>query len=160
MFSSTPEALAVLNQVIDDIQIEEQALDQIVIRKELFDVTGKAMLVKTRSDDDIFYARRKRRLGYYRFVRNREPENTNVFTIIINFDPKYAIYQVSAAHFGEKSHPAPWDRKARPEALPFWQEHALIPDASFAIDYDDVKEFDPDFFKSFEELQERKRHDE
>ena len=58
-----------------------------------------------------------------------------------------------AAYFGPKSHPEPWDRIATPQSVEFWKTHALIPDPIFKIDYSSVKNFDPNFFKSFEEIQ-------
>ena len=72
---------------------------------------------------------------------------------IINYNDDHGFYEISAAFFGPRTPPEPWDRRAKEKSLAFWRQHALIPDPFFKIDYDTVKTFDPDFFKTFEGIQ-------
>lgn len=150
----TPEALEfLLKEVINTIQIAERTKEQLVITKAFDKVVGVTLAVETSLSDEVFYATRRRRRGYYRFVKNRKPEPTNLFTTVISFVPTEEFYEVTTCYFGDKTPPAPWDRRATPEAMAFWKNHALIPHETFAINEDDQKSFDPDFFKSFEEIQ-------
>lgn len=92
-------------------------------------------------------AKRFKRRGYSRFVEGRQPENSNAFTIVINYNEHHGFYEVSAAFFGPPTLPEPWDRRAKQESLVFWRQHALIPHPVFRFDYDTTKTFDPDSSK-------------
>lgn len=150
---ATPEALLVMAELLDNEILLKERQDEIIITKALDGKTGYALAIETSIDDEVFYATRKSRKGYYRFVKNKEPKKTNLFTVIINFVPEEEYYAVAACFFGPRTPPAPWDKRAKPDALEFWRGHALIPHDIFSINYDDVRAFDPDFFKSFEDLQ-------
>jgi hypothetical protein len=147
-----------LKEMINEICIKDDPKEQIVITKAFPNHIGASLAVETTLLDDVFYATRHRRRGYYRFVKNRRPEPTNLFTVIIDFVPSEQFYEVTTCYFGNKTPPAPWDKRATPDAVPFWKNHALIPHETFAINDDSEKEFDPDFFKSFEELQETRKN--
>jgi cold shock CspA family protein len=143
-----------LLELINEIEICSDGSEpprETVLEYRLENGEGKAFACETTIGDDIFYAKRKNRRGYSRFVKNKQPETSALFTIIIRF--RDGFHQVVASYFGPKTPPEPWDKIATPEALDFWRNHALIPDDGFNIDYSTVKDFDPDFFKSFEEIQ-------
>lgn len=98
-------------------------------------------MIKTTESDEVFYARREGKSGYSRFVRNRTPHSTNVFTMIIERRDRMA--QIIAAYHGYRSHPEPYDSKATKEAIVYWRNHALIPHPIFKIDYTVCKEVSP-----------------
>lgn len=89
------------------------------------EIIGKSLCVKTCPGDKIIYAQRPKRNGLSRFVKDREPEPTNKFVVILlrgNFDEFVLI----TAFFGPEAQPEPWDRAADVSALEFWNNHALI----------------------------------
>ena len=142
------KAVLDLLPTIDDKYFDKE--NEIVFENEI-NGTGLSFACSTTIVDDILYANRLNKTGYSRFVNGRQPEISNIFTIIIRF--RSELFEVVAAYFGPKSHPEPWDRIATPQSVDFWKTHALIPDPIFKIDYSSVKNFDPNFFKSFEEIQ-------
>lgn len=87
-------------------------------------IVGLSDCVTTVDNDIIIYAIRKGRLGYTRFVINREPEPTRWITIVLRKLSSY--YQVISCYFGRKAGPEPWDSYATSEDLEFWSHHALI----------------------------------
>ena len=87
-------------------------------------IIGQTTCVSTDENDKVFYAIRKGRLGYTRFVLNREPEDTSFLTIILRRLSDY--YHIITCYLGKLAKPEPWDKYALPDALEFWENHALI----------------------------------
>jgi cold shock CspA family protein len=129
----------------------DEPAQETILEYKLENTYGKTFACETTILDDIFYAKRKNKKGYSRFAKNKQPGASALFTIIIRF--RQGFHQVVASYFGPKTPAEPWDRIASPESLDFWRNHALIPDDAFQIDYTTIRHFDPDFFKSFEEIQ-------
>lgn len=135
----TPEALEALGGILETFQINPQKYPIYVQTTTEF--PGPSLMIKTTESDEVFYARREGKSGYSRFVRNRTPHSTNVFTMIIERRDRMA--QIIAAYHGYRSHPEPYDSKATKEAIVYWRNHALIPHPIFKIDYTVCKEVSP-----------------
>ncbi|MBT1697344.1 cold shock domain-containing protein [Fulvivirgaceae bacterium PWU4] len=148
-----PEAKVFLLKILPEIRIESLTTEEIVIERKFDHNIGVSLAIETTPDDEVFFAKRHKRRNYSRFVKNKAGSETDRFTVIIRYNDQEGFYEVLAAYFGPKTPPEPWDRKATAEALPFWQTHALIPHDVFRIEVSDIKQFDPNFFKTFEELQ-------
>ncbi len=152
-FQAVPEAFELLLQYLREVRLDLHSGEQIVITKTFPHEVGAALAIETSAADDVFYAKLRGRKGYYRFVNGKQPVPSKKLTIVINFINSEEVYEISACYFGPKTPPAPFDRRATREAMDFWRTHALIPHEMFNINYNDVKNFYPDFFKSFEEIQ-------
>jgi len=140
-----------LYEILPLLKLTSQDLEKDEIIIENYSSQGLTFACETTSSDDIFYAKRKGKKGFSRFVRYREPQSTNTFTIVLR---RFEIYfEIVAAYFGPPAPAEPWDRIAKPNSFEFWKTHALIPTENFNIDYSTVRENDPDFFKSFDEIQ-------
>lgn len=98
---------------------------------------GQTICVRTTDADDIVYAKRWRRKGLSRLVRNRHPEScTTVFLALKKADEDAERYILMTAFIGAKAEPEPWDDEyfsqqvdsavARQKAIKFWLNHALI----------------------------------
>jgi len=91
---------------------------------------GQNVCVRTDENDHILYARRRGRSGWSRFVEGREPEPTDVMTIVLKWitrsDQDCLI--ILTAYWGPKSPPEVWSPSARKYryAQEFWATHALI----------------------------------
>ena len=89
-------------------------------------VVGKRICVRTTATDDIVWAKRPKRSGFSRFVRNREPEPTTSMVVILKKAAYKGGYVLITAYFGQKAGPEPWDRHATESSRKFWKEHALV----------------------------------
>ena len=90
---------------------------------------GETTCVETTRDsgnDKIVYARRPRRHGLTRFVKNREAEPCSAVTVILKRDDFKDYYVLITAFVGHKPEPEPWDRNATPQSRAFWETHALV----------------------------------
>lgn len=85
--------------------------------------------------EDIYYKKRENRRGLSRFVKNREPEPCDQFTLILKRDGEK--YFVITAFVGGQSEPEPWDKRAfsfdkrgesvaQQASIDFWSTRALI----------------------------------
>lgn len=102
---------------------------------------GETICVATGPSDEIVYAKRPKRFGYTRFVKNRQPEPCSSVVIILKTADGQADaekYVLVTAFIGRKPEPEPWDTKnfaqqenpaeAERKAREFWSSHALIYD--------------------------------
>lgn len=97
---------------------------QYIEDKHDFDtIIGKSICVPTNKMDSIFYAKRKRRKGYSRFVLNREPLDTKFITVCLLKVTTH--YLIISNYFGIAAR-EPWDNRAIVSDLEFWKNHALI----------------------------------
>ncbi len=96
---------------------------------------GETTCVATAAGDQVIYAKRPRRWGHSRFVRNRKPELCSSLVVILKAgdDGEYVLI---TAFVGHRPQPEPWDRKnfsqqpnpreAERLAREFWSSHALV----------------------------------
>lgn len=87
---------------------------------------GETICIPTRPGDVIVYAKRPKRLGLTRFVKNRSPEACNAVTVILKKDSAEDYYVLITAFIGHRPEPEPWDRNANGNSLAFWNSHALV----------------------------------
>lgn len=105
-----------------------QSLDREIIVDEIDfgRVIGENNCVRTEPGDDIVYAKRPKRKGVTRFVRNRKPEPTTKVTMVLTKDPDYfGAYKILTAFLGDRAEPEPWDPAATARSIRFWNTHAL-----------------------------------
>lgn len=98
------------------------------IREEVSfaEVIGKDHCVATRTKDKVLYAKRLGKSGASRFVKNREPEDTNKFSVVLKQAPGYRKYTLVNAFFGKMAPPEVWDVYAFQESRRFWLTHAFV----------------------------------
>lgn len=97
---------------------------------------GETVCVATTDADEIFWAKRPRRFGHTRFVKNRAPEScSSVVVILKTADGEANTYVMVTAFVGHRPEPEPWDRNFSQQADPqeaerlsrdFWSSHALV----------------------------------
>ena len=97
-----PEALGRIRAGNRPFLVEEVKFDHVV---------GTTCCVRTGPDDSIVYARRPRRAGVTRFVKNRAVEPCDSVVIILKeADEGYVLI---TAFIGSLAEPEPWDAEAR-----------------------------------------------
>lgn len=87
---------------------------------------GETICVATGHDDKIVYAKRPKRFGFSRFVKNRTPEPCDRIMVILKRDDFKDYYVLITAFVGHRPEPEPWDRNANGNSLAFWNSHALV----------------------------------
>lgn len=114
-----PEALARIETKGRTFIVEEVEFDRII---------GESNCVSTnRNDSNVSFARRPKRFGLTRFVKNRQPEpKSSAVCILKTAEDEPGKFVLVAAFIGQKSPPEPWDEFAEPDSIPFWKTHALI----------------------------------
>lgn len=112
-----PEALGRVNLNGDTFAVVEVDFGRVV---------GETMCVETSGSDQIVFAKRPKRFGYSRFVRNRNPEPCSSVVVILKKDEVEDYYVLITAFVGRRPQPEPWDRNATPDSAAFWSSHALV----------------------------------
>jgi hypothetical protein len=112
----------------------KEALSRIDAKQRLFvketvrfdEIIGDSICVSTLPEDEIVFARRPKRLGLTRFVKNRLAEPTNEVTIILRWDKMKRMYKCLTAYAGGDAPAEPWDSNATSDSQEFWNTHALV----------------------------------
>lgn len=123
-----PLALAQIESLGRDFLIEEVDFGQPI---------GETTCVLTGPLDEIVFAKRPKRFGPTRFVKNRTPESCSSIVVILKTaDEQPGTYVLISAFIGRKPEPEPWDQRnfaqksnpAEAERLSreFWASHALL----------------------------------
>lgn len=105
-----------------------EIIQKVVIK---FDrVIGSTICIKTTSEDEIVYAKRKGRKWASRMVKNREPSPSDELTIVVK-RCKNNIYRLLTAYVGGMSEREPDDTNIRTDdeyarCVEFWEHHALL----------------------------------
>lgn len=89
-------------------------------------VVGETVCVPTTDADEIVWAKRPKRLGHSRFVKNRNAEPCNAVTVILKRDDHEDYYVLITAFVGHRPEPEPWDRNATANSQAFWSSYALV----------------------------------
>lgn len=120
-----PEVWKHVKEVLPRIILDSTTLEYITYTHDFKKEIGKSICVETVDGDCVIYARRPQRHGYTRFVKNRNPESSSLFTIVLK-KMREEAYLLVTAYVGSKAPPEPWDKSADESSLPFWQRHALV----------------------------------
>lgn len=95
-------------------------------------VVGESNCVATGPGDEIVFAKRPKRLGLTRFVKNRQAEPTSFAVVILKTaDGEPGAYALVTAFIGQLAEKEPWDKNIqnaneRQRSLAFWNSHALV----------------------------------
>jgi len=89
-------------------------------------VIGRTCCVSTGPDDQIIFAQRPNRKGLTRFVQNRESEPSTRAMVVIKNVGRPREYVLITAFIGSKAEVEPWDQRATPASLHFWNAKALL----------------------------------
>lgn len=95
-----------------------------VLGVEMGRTVGENICVETTSADEIIFAQRPGRQGLTRFVKNRQPESSSVFSLVL--EECRGEYILLTIFISPPTPVEPWHHKADAEALAFWQSHAFI----------------------------------
>ncbi|MDO8492120.1 MAG: CRISPR-associated protein Csx3 [bacterium] len=92
----------------------------------LGNVVGENIRVETTDTDEIIFAKRPRRRGLTRFVKNRQPEPCSDVVVLVKRIAGGA-YVLITAFIGTRCPAEPWDSQwATEQSVPFWSTHALV----------------------------------
>jgi len=113
-----PEALA---------RIESNGRDFLVEEVDFGRPIGETICVPTGPGDEIVFAKRPKRFGLTRFVKNRKPEPSSSVTVVLKVTGEdRGAYVLLSAFIGGKPEPEPWDKNATEKSVAFWVSHALV----------------------------------
>lgn len=88
-------------------------------------VVGQGNCVQTTASDAVVWAKRPKRAGHTRFVKNRTAEPCGSAVVVLKRDNR-GYYVLITAFVGHKSGLEPWDPRATDEDRKFWASHALV----------------------------------
>lgn len=88
-------------------------------------VIGFSSCVSTEPTDCIVYAQRLNRKGHTRFVLDKDKVPTTKAMVVLKMT-KPNEYVLITAFIGSKAEVEPWDVRATPAAMKFWQHKALV----------------------------------
>ena len=94
-------------------------------------IIGNCICVSTGPNDKIVYAQRPNRKGLTRFVLERDAEPTTKAMVVLKKSENPSEYILITAFAGGKSELEPWDPRATPESLIFWQKRHWFGDNRF-----------------------------
>lgn len=86
----------------------------------------KTMCVPTTSDDDVVWGYPVGRDLPMRFVKGREPADTEYITLVFRRAEEDGVVLLVTAYAGEHTPRMPDDPWATPDSKPFWDNHALV----------------------------------
>lgn len=89
-------------------------------------VIGTSCCVSTGPKDCIVFAQRPHRKGLTRFVLDRDKEPTTKVMVVLKQTVNLSEYVLITAFIGGKAELEPWDTRATPASLKFWQSKALV----------------------------------
>ena len=119
-----PAVVPLLAEALSKINLSEQFA---VVQVDFDHTVGDTTCLVTSARDEIVYAKRPKRFGLSRFVKNRQPEPSNsVVCILMKAQDEVNTYVLITAFVGTKPEPEPWDRNATPNSKEFWSTHALV----------------------------------
>jgi cold shock CspA family protein len=119
------EVVSKLEDIVKLISCEERSF--FVQQIDFPEYIGQSTCVKVNDDDNIVYAKRNGRMGYTKFVRDRQPEDTNSISIILKKTQDF--YTIITAFYGKNAEVEPWDERANNNSINFWKNHALLFDS-------------------------------
>lgn len=88
-------------------------------------VIGESCCVSTSSEDCVIFAQRPNRKGLTRFVLDQDRVPTTKAMVVLKKAANQE-YVLITAYVGGKAEVEPWDPKATPASLKFWQNKALV----------------------------------
>lgn len=106
-----------------------EGLGRQYIREEVIfpEVIGKDCCVDTTRHDLIVYARRIGKSGLSRFVKDREPEDTNCLSLILKKGDEFRTYVLIKAFFGKMRPTEVWEAPfVFRDSRRFWMSHAYV----------------------------------
>ena len=117
-----PEALA---------RIESKGRNFLIEQADFGQPIGESICVATGPGDEIVFAKRPKRFGLTRFVKNRQAEPTSVVTLILKTADGQPGFILVTAFVGPLAEKEPWDStirnaEERQRSLVFWNSHALV----------------------------------
>lgn len=118
----SPELIGQIKSILIRTEVSG---DNVAFQTDIDTAIGKSDLVETSDKDEIIYAKRKNRDIYTRFVKNREPVDTNFVTIILH-KREDEDYNLFSAWVGPLVPPFPGDKMEHPDSKEFWSNHALV----------------------------------
>ena len=89
-------------------------------------IVGTSVCVPTTDADEIVWAKRPKRSGHSRFVKNRKSEPCSKVVVILKKMTRSDCYVLITAFVGNRAEPEPWDRNATSQSSEFWASHALV----------------------------------
>lgn len=102
--------------------------EQIILEQDMGREIGTTDIVVTTPTDNIYYAQTIRSKVYGRFAKNRNPQGSNVLTVVADQDID-GNYEVCNVWIGTNYPAFPGDELASEDSKTFWETHALVHDA-------------------------------
>lgn len=138
----------IISEVLSNISAKESE-DLVEETVDLGRELAPSKVVETTENDqpNIYYAFRKGRFGYSRFVSGKEPEMGSNVTAVLKHDKYHEnTYVLITAYIGKKAGLEPHDPMATAKDIEYWKIHAFVSEVTEIINGSETKEV-PEYFK-------------
>lgn len=123
--SRRPYLINLIKEVLLPLELTEA---RIIIERDMGRNIGTTDIVATSDKDIIYYAQPMKTATFSRFAKNRYPQPSQIFTIIVERDDN-GDYEIQDAWIGPSSPAFPGDAHESTDSKLYWQTHALVQDA-------------------------------
>lgn len=110
---------------------------------------GLTNVVEVDEGSQIFFAKRVNRQGLSKFVKNKDPQKSNIVSLALKKRENQEGYILITAFWGELGGPEPYDLRSTEQSRDFWHNHAFV-DGSVQYDASTVTNETPDQWKQEE----------
>lgn len=129
------------SELIDGLSTVRSGKSGIIVKEIYFDhIIGETYCVKTQEGDDVYYAKKFGEKEWFRFVRNRKPEPSNILTVILSRSRDRKEFTLVHRFIGDKGETNPslesslfYNMDNFIKSVDYWDHHAFI-DGSKEID--------------------------
>jgi hypothetical protein len=123
--SRRPHVIALIKELLSANKLRGA---RIVIEQNMGRDIGTTDIVPTSDTDTIYYAQPLKSEIYSRFAKSRNPQTSNLLTIVAVKDSD-GNYEVSDVWIGSNYPAFPGDQLATADSKEYWKTHALVQDA-------------------------------
>lgn len=121
-----PRLLTLATEVLASINLKTPTVH---LECDMGRVIGYDFIVKTTSDEAVFYVQLVQDTVYTRFTKSSKPSPTQYISIVLQRNsegPEGVSYQVDDLWLGRLVPPRPGSAEETPESKPYWEDHAFV----------------------------------
>lgn len=111
-------------------KVENENFDWILMTFNMGRIIGREYLVKTKDNDDTFFAKSIHNKKYHRWVKGKEAPLSSLLSIYLLRDKENTSqYILIASYLGGKRRVEPWNNskeKIKENDIAFWETHAYV----------------------------------
>ena len=114
----------IISEALSRVDTHKRPFLEVVV--DFGEIIGETCCVSTSFKDCVVFAQRPNRKGLTRFVLDKDKVPTTKAMVVLKKTATDNEYVLITAYVGGKAEVEPWDPRATPASLAFWQGNALV----------------------------------